>query len=188
MSFLIDTHVMRVFAAEKSGRFQVNDFTVLDTSTNLLWTRDADSVPVIHWYEAIETVSEMNRKSYGGLSTWRLPSKAEFETLVEYGKIQTNGELEGFKCDDGLSGKKPNYTGMYDILTKIGFTHVNKYRSYYTNSDFEYDTESVWVMSLTHYSCDIFHDLKKMSIFAKLAPEQERKHSWNRVIAVSGPR
>ncbi|KJU86149.1 protein containing DUF1566 [Candidatus Magnetobacterium bavaricum] len=73
----------------KTRRFYDNgDNTITDTSTGLMWTKDANLPQQIKsWQEALDFVASMNTDSGTyGYKDWRLPGKDEFESLVVDGR------------------------------------------------------------------------------------------------------
>lgn len=66
------------------------DGVITDTWTGLQWAQDAGS-PQMNWNQANTYVQSLK---IGGHSDWRLPSKEEFESLLNYAKSR---EVKGFK-------------------------------------------------------------------------------------------
>lgn len=72
-----------------NAEYGLNNFTdnkngtVTDLATNLMWQQN-DSQKGMNWEEALEWVSEMNRKNYLGYSNWRLPNAKELQSLLGY--------------------------------------------------------------------------------------------------------
>jgi len=76
---------LRMGASWSVARFVVQDETVLDRLTGLVWSRDANinQYPVT-WPEAFAAVLSLNRGSYAGFDDWRLPNRAEMRSLMDY--------------------------------------------------------------------------------------------------------
>ncbi|KJU84045.1 protein containing DUF1566 [Candidatus Magnetobacterium bavaricum] len=72
----------------KSTRFADNgDQTITDTSTGLMWTKDARLTDYKTWQEALDYVASMNKdKGTFGYTDWRLPDRKELESLVKGSK------------------------------------------------------------------------------------------------------
>ena len=66
-------------------RLIVQNETVLDRLTGLVWSRDANinEFPVT-WPEALAAISSLNRDRYAGCSDWRMPNRAEMRSLMSY--------------------------------------------------------------------------------------------------------
>lgn len=93
-----------------AGGFQLFDLTVLDKQTKLMWTRDANIArKEMGWDDAFEFIKSLNWRNYAGYSDWRLPTKEELETLVNYAKSQ------GYKMN------------ISKFLNNIGFKNVEDY-------------------------------------------------------------
>lgn len=65
---------------------------IRDTKTGLTWERkmgSEDHNPAsAYTFEQVSALMEkMNTESYGGISSWRLPTKNEIRTLVDYGAV-----------------------------------------------------------------------------------------------------
>ncbi len=109
-------------------RFTFSDLTATDKSTGLVWTRDANIAGrEMAWDNALRFIKQLNGKKYGGFSDWRLPTKDELLTLVDYAKKQ------GYKKD------------FRKLLNKAGFTNVQ--------ADF-YWSSSTHVWSLPTHASD----------------------------------
>lgn len=83
--------------AEKEKRlkekFSFFNLTVLDKETKLMWTRNANiEEKEIDFADAVKLVENLNKRKYGGYSDWRLSSKEELETLVNFAKEQGYNE------------------------------------------------------------------------------------------------
>ena len=66
-------------------RFETEGELVLDCLTGLVWTRDAnpDEFPM-RWQEALDYVTDMNRRGAFGFADWRLPNRRELRSLVSH--------------------------------------------------------------------------------------------------------
>lgn len=66
-------------------RFMVQDETVLDNLTGLIWTKNANpAVFPLTWKESFDYISHMNRKNLFGFSDWRLPNRKELRSLLSH--------------------------------------------------------------------------------------------------------
>ena len=70
------------------GRFILcENGTALDTKTQLMWMTQNDrslkGKAPYHYEWVLDWVPKMNRRRYGGYRDWRLPSRAEYETLYD---------------------------------------------------------------------------------------------------------
>ncbi len=71
-----------------NGRFKTQDFTVVDTRSGLMWTRDAGigEFPLT-WKEAFDFVADLNRQALYGFADWHLPNRRELFSLVSHAAI-----------------------------------------------------------------------------------------------------
>jgi len=76
---------LRIGAPWPDPRFSVNDQTVVDQLTGLVWTRDANpgQFPCT-WEEAFSQIRELNQEKFGGHTDWRLPNRRELRSLMDY--------------------------------------------------------------------------------------------------------
>lgn len=78
-----------------AGQWQVNELTVLDTKTNLMWTRDGNLAgKEMNWDDAQAYVHSLNNERYAGYNNWRLPNKYELAAMAQYGKDAGYGSSE----------------------------------------------------------------------------------------------
>lgn len=66
-------------------RFLSDRKTVIDTRTNLMWTKDAALFEFpLTWKEALTSIQSQNTLTLYGYSDWRLPSRKELFSLVSF--------------------------------------------------------------------------------------------------------
>lgn len=95
-----------VFSSAEEIQFVPDRLTVLDRTSGLVWIKDGNLAGKrLSWQGANDFIKELNKKGYAGKKDWRLPGKAELETLVNYAKAA-------------------GYTEIADALNKIGFKDV----------------------------------------------------------------
>ena len=65
-------------------RFAVSDALVTDKLTDLVWSRRANmTTQAVTWDQALQAIRGLNREQFAGISTWRLPTINELESLVD---------------------------------------------------------------------------------------------------------
>jgi hypothetical protein len=70
---------------QAESRFRLQEGSVRDTATGLVWLRDAGcSEFPLSWPEALDFVARMNRDRVLGESDWRLPNRRELRSLVSH--------------------------------------------------------------------------------------------------------
>ncbi len=107
-----------------TSRFVDNrDGTITDTSTGLMWTKDANLAGRKTWHEALDYADSMNKGAgtYGH-TDWRLPSKKELVGLIK--------DIEG---------------APYVWLESQGFTDVQSL-SYWSSTTYAASTSSAWIV------------------------------------------
>lgn len=74
-------------------RFEFSDLTAKDKKTRLIWTKDGDlTVKPLTLAEAYDFIKQLNNKEYAGYSDWRLPTKEELQTLIDFAKSKGYNE------------------------------------------------------------------------------------------------
>lgn len=111
-------------------KYTFSDLTVLDNETKLMWTRDANIAGKdMNWDDAFKFIASLNEQKYAGYSDWRLPSKEELETLVNFAKGQ------------GITEKFDKY------FNKIGFKNVQSF-VYWSSTTVAGSTGSAWYVDM----------------------------------------
>lgn len=101
-------------------KYTFADLTVFDIKTKLMWIKDANiGGEGKRWRDALKFIENLNEKKYAGYSDWRLPSKEDLLTLVNFAKEQ------GYDAN------------INEFFNKIGFKNVQavNYWSATTNAD-----------------------------------------------------
>lgn len=111
-------------ACAQKHSFVLMDTTVLDQSTGLVWTKNANPAGKQLEWRSDENVYafilKLNNDNYAGYADWRVPTKNEMESLILYAK--------------SLGYEKERYeTWPYQKLRQIGFTDVRDY-DYWTST------------------------------------------------------
>jgi hypothetical protein len=81
--------------------FALNRQTVVETRTQLMWSRDANHpVKPMRYREAQGHIEKLNRERFAGYNDWRIPTREDFEGLVYWGRKAGWGyELARFIAD-----------------------------------------------------------------------------------------
>jgi len=119
-------------------RFILQEKTVLDLLTGLVWSRDANinEFPVT-WPEAFAAVSALNRDRYAGFDDWRLPNRSEMRSLMSY-------QAKKPALQDGHPFINP-FLGWYWTSTSAAidpayawYVHLEGARMFYGRKDQDY--------------------------------------------------
>ncbi|MBF0537545.1 MAG: DUF1566 domain-containing protein [Nitrospirae bacterium] len=102
------------------------DQTITDTSTDLMWTKDADLAGRKIWRDALDYVASMNKGMVEnfGYTDWLLPDKEELERLVKNSK-----------------------GAPWFWLKSQGFTNVQSYY-YWSSTAYTNDTSLAWTIRM----------------------------------------
>lgn len=118
--------------------FTFSDLTVLDKTTKLMWSRDANiSANKMNLDDAFQFVKQLNEKKYAGYSDWRVPENVDFKTLVDFawGK--------GFR------------ERLNDFYHKRGFNNLQG-DDYWSSSVYAEDPAFGWVVAMIRGSaCEV---------------------------------
>jgi hypothetical protein len=83
------------------SRFIVNNETVIDTKTGLMWTKNASLFDFpMSWNEALDTIKDLNRSNPYGYSDWKLPNRKELFSILfgDGGNPSPLGEEKVIRC------------------------------------------------------------------------------------------
>ncbi len=86
----------QILEIPESPRFRVDDDTVLDRTTGLMWSRENVPGGSMNWKAAQEACKKLQ---LGGHSDWRLPTIRELLTLVDYERHNPAIDTDTFKCE-----------------------------------------------------------------------------------------
>lgn len=111
-------------------RFEVQEFTVQDRLTGLIWTKDAaESMFPLTWAESLDLVRRMNRVETFGFSDWRLPNRRELFSLLSH-KMTNPALPEGHPFDNVFSGYYWSSTTMARLSAEAWYVNIGKGRVY----------------------------------------------------------
>jgi len=107
----------------------LNDGTMLDTSSSLRWLKNANCFVIQNWDEAISSAAGLAAPTCGlsdgtVAGDWHLPTKDELSTLV---------------------AAPDNY--RYNTLNAAGFTNVQAF-NYWSSSSYAFSTISAWIVNV----------------------------------------
>jgi len=136
VSCLTALQLLACLPVSAAERFDLRDQVVRDRTSGLVWTRSANlpgkDLPLT---EAREFIRKLNRQKHGGFADWRLPTREEILTLVEYGRANGYG-----KDDPALHGNT-----IAAFLNKQGFSGV-ELGSYWTSGKAGQKNFESWVV------------------------------------------
>lgn len=120
---------------ECKQRLVFSDLVVLDKETKLMWTRDAgvSGGSIRTMDDALKFIDQLNEHKYAGYCDWRLPSKEELLTLIDYGKKQ------------GYNSSK-----FDELFNKEGFKNVHK-EFYWSSTTRGFFRKSTSIVEIGYY-------------------------------------
>ena len=115
-----------------SGEVQAQRFvdngngTVTDTVTGLMWTKDANPIGRLNWYDAMSRCEWCVSFSIDGIGGWRLPSRDELVAL--YHAIQGGHPFTGVQSYYWSSDSYAGYMheAWYVFMYKFAVNYANK--------------------------------------------------------------
>lgn len=128
----------RLGASWPEPRFIVQEETVLDRLTGLIWSRDANinEFPV-SWPESLAAVSSLNRGSYAGFCDWRLPNRAEMRSLMS-SQTKNPALLDGHPFTNPFLGWYWTSTSAAIDPAYAWYVHLEGARMFYGRKDQDY--------------------------------------------------
>lgn len=123
----------------KKPRFELAGQFVKDNRMGLVWpvngrlTKESFS-----WNDAFDYIDVLNKERFAGSSAWRLPTKEEFQSLIEYARSL------------GYDGRGPETTIAAGLRT-AGFSHIRE-AEYWSSSTSLYNAADAWFVSMTNGS------------------------------------
>lgn len=127
MFFLVLLLVGSLLAAcsPKVARFQMQDKSVVDIETGVIWMKNANlpgkPLPWRADDNVYSFIQNLNRTNYAGYADWRVPTKDEMKGLIEFAK------------KEGDYRKERMETWPYQVLRQLGFQDVKDY-GYWTST------------------------------------------------------
>ena len=77
------------------SRFLIENGTVSDTQTGLMWTKDASLLDFpLSWGEAFSAIKEFNLTDLYGYNDWKLPNRKELFSLISHETINPSVPIE----------------------------------------------------------------------------------------------
>jgi hypothetical protein len=118
-----------------------SDLTATDKKTGLMWTRDANIAKKdMTWKNAFKFIEELNKQKYAGHSDWRLPTKEEFISLLQY-------------ANDKYYRRKSAKMSLYKFFNEIGFRNVQA-DVYWSSTTSAGATAGAWSVSMWYGNVD----------------------------------
>jgi len=84
----VPVNILYKLAMSPINRFLVENETVVDEHTGLMWTRNASLLDFSRsWCEALDSIKELNKSALYGYRDWRVPNRKELFSLISHETI-----------------------------------------------------------------------------------------------------
>jgi hypothetical protein len=147
------------------------DGTMADTSTGLVWTKDANPIATqygysdcpgdswsspgeVTWYHAFDQVTRLNADVYKGSTNWRVPSFDELKSLI----CGPGAPVWRYNGCDGSNFNNHIDNRPDDWLRSHGFTAVQSYL-YWTSSTYSGYPDTAWFVGIYDGEVEYAHKL-----------------------------
>ena len=137
-AYVIDDATTKQYNLFTAQFVDLGNGSLYDTKTKLIWSKQGNEKD-ISWNAAQDYIKRLNEQAYLGFKDWRMPTKQELATLVQYAKSAGYG-----------SGGKT----IADFLNREGFSNIQK--KWYWTSTFQ-NSSSVWGIDFENGEVQIPH-------------------------------
>lgn len=111
--------------SSKVNRLVMQEKTAIDTETGVIWMKNANLANRPLPWRADENVyafiQNLNKSTFGGYADWRVPTRDEMTSLLDYAKKTGKYKIEKLE------------TWPYQVLRNLGFQDVKDY-GYWTST------------------------------------------------------
>ena len=111
--------------SSKVNRLVMQEKTAIDTETGVIWMKNANLANRPLPWRADENVyafiQNLNKSTFGGYADWRVPTRDEMTSLLDYAKKTGKYKIEKVE------------TWPYQVLRNLGFQDVKDY-GYWTST------------------------------------------------------
>ncbi|MDM8524886.1 DUF1566 domain-containing protein [Desulfococcaceae bacterium HSG8] len=134
-------HAKKMFSTDDLWRplcYNQNDFetyknTVTDRATGLIWQQAGSDYPLT-WIQAVDYISELNKKQFAGHDNWRLPTVDELMSLLTEVPHSEDFCIEPIfdqtrKCL--WSSDRRSYMAAWYVSADMGFVAWQDFSAYY---------------------------------------------------------
>lgn len=112
-------------ASKSTNRLLLQEKTIMDVETGVIWMKNANLANKPLPWRADDNVyafiESLNKNLYAGYADWRVPSKDEMRSLLNFAKEQGDYKVEKIE------------TWPYQVLRNLGFQDVKDY-GYWTST------------------------------------------------------
>lgn len=125
----------------KKPRFEISGLTLTDNVSGLMWLLNGNQPHrAFSWDDAFTYIEQCNQERFAGYRDWRVPSRTELETLVDY--------VRGL----GFDGSVPEKT-VASGLRSIGLANIHD-DGYWSSTVNLYYAAEAWFVNMQNGSAD----------------------------------
>lgn len=139
-------------APSKKPRFEHAGMLIRDNRTGLFWPVNGSlTSETFSWTGAYDYIGVLNNERFAGKDDWRLPTKEELLTLVEFSRSR------------GYDGSGPERS-VAAGLRATGFSHVRD-AEYWSSTTSLYDAAEAWFVNLLNGTAGTGHKELYLSVW-----------------------
>ncbi|MDO8723729.1 MAG: caspase family protein [Syntrophales bacterium] len=133
-AYVIDDATTKQYNLFAARFVDLGNGTLYDPQSKLIWSKKGNENNIT-WYAAQDYIKRLNEQAYLGFRDWRMPSKEELATLVQYAKSAGYGSggktIADFLNREGFSGISASWywTSDHPILFENGTVDSKPYNN-----------------------------------------------------------
>jgi hypothetical protein len=121
----VDWPVPRFVLNDNNTPANVNDDTIKDNLSGLIWFRNANPSTPVTWYNLSNFMTTFNYNQMGGFSDWQIPNVIELKSLLNYGKKNPNAWL----MENGFNSVRCYYRTSTAFAVDTRYSYIGNFNA-----------------------------------------------------------
>jgi len=113
------------FVLNDNNTPDVNDDTIKDNLSGLIWFRNANTSIAVTWLNIYNFLTSFNYNQMGGFSDWQIPNVLELKSLLNYGKKNPYAWL----TDNGFNSVRQYYRSSTTFAVNAGYSYIGNFNA-----------------------------------------------------------
>jgi len=113
------------FVLNDNNTPDVNDDTIKDNLSGLIWFRNANPSIAVTWLNIYNFMTSFNYNQMGGFSDWQIPNVIELKSLLNYGKKNSYAWL----IDNGFNSVRHYYRTATTFAVNTGYSYIGNFNA-----------------------------------------------------------